>query len=68
MKRMFLLPALFSLLLLDAQDFKYGITGNFHKGSIVNVHDVSKGKYGAGLGVFGEVPLVENDVFDSAKN
>lgn len=66
MKRMFLLLALFSLLLLNAQDFKYGITGNFHKGSIVNVHDVSKGKYGGGLGVFGEVPLVENDVFDSA--
>lgn len=66
MKRMFLLPALFSLLFLNAQDFKYGITGNFHKGSIVNVHDVSKGKYGGGLGVFGEVPLVENDVFDSA--
>ncbi|SFI09788.1 outer membrane beta-barrel protein [Halpernia frigidisoli] len=51
---------------LSAQHFKYGVSGDFHKGSIVNVHDASKGKYGGGLGGFVQWPLVENDVFDSA--
>ena len=51
---------------LFGQHFKYGVTGDFHKGSIVNVHDVSKGKYGGGLGGFVMWPLIENDVFDSA--
>lgn len=66
MKKIAIFIAVFSLLTISAQNFKYGITGNFHKGSIVHVHDVSKGRYGGGLGVFAEVPLVENDVFDSA--
>lgn len=48
------------------ETFKYGVTGNFHKGSIVGVHDVSKGAYGGGLGIFGEWSLVENDIYDSA--
>lgn len=58
--------AVFILITMNAQDFKYGITGNIHRGSIVGVHDRSIGKYGGGLGVFGQIPLVENDVFDSA--
>ena len=37
-----------------------------HKGSIVGVHDVSKGAYGGGLGIFGQWSLVENDIYDSA--
>lgn len=63
------LPLLIFLLLtcaMFAQTFKYGVTGNFHKGSIVNVHDYSKGKYGGSLGGFAQWSLVENDVFNSA--
>ena len=52
--------------MLFGQSFKYGVTGNFHKGSIVNVHDYSKGKYGGSLGAFVQWPLVENDTFNSA--
>lgn len=58
--------ALFFVVSLSAQSLKYGITGNFHKGSIAGVHDRSEGKFGGALGAFVEFPLVENDVFDSA--
>lgn len=66
MKKILLISALTAFSLAFAQEFNYGVTGNFHRGSIVNVHDRSVGKYGGGLGFFGEIPLVENDVFDSA--
>ena len=66
MKKISTFLALFFVLVLSAQNFKYGVTGNFHKGSIVGVHDRSQAKYGGGLGGFVEIPLVENDVFDSA--
>lgn len=66
MKKINILIAVFLLGMVSGQQFKYGITGNFHKGSIVGVHDVSKGAYGGGLGFFGQWSLVENDVFDSA--
>ncbi|QDP85808.1 PorT family protein [Chryseobacterium sp. SNU WT5] len=66
MKKINLLIAIFLMVSLSAQEFKYGVTGNFHKGSIVGVHDVSKGAYGGTLGFFGQWPLVENDVYDSA--
>ena len=66
MKKINILIAFFLLIMVSGQKFKYGITGNFHKGSIVGVHDVSKGAYGGGLGVFGQFALVENDIFDSA--
>lgn len=66
MKKISTILALFVLTALGAQNLKYGVTGNFHKGSIVGVHDRSVGKYGGGLGFFAEFPLVENDVFDSA--
>lgn len=51
---------------LSAQKYKYGVTANIHRGSIVHVHDVSTGKWGGGLGIFGEMSIVENDVYDSA--
>ncbi|WP_027377381.1 outer membrane beta-barrel protein [Kaistella palustris] len=66
MKRIITVVSFFVLTGIHAQTFKYGVTGNFHKGSIVGVHDVSKGAYGGGLGIFGQWSLVENDVFDSA--
>lgn len=66
MKKINIFIAVFLLMMVSGQTFKYGVTGNFHKGSIVNVHDVSKGAYGGGLGAFAQWSLVENDVFDSA--
>lgn len=66
MKKINTFIAIFLLISLNAQDFKYGVTGNFHKGSIVGVHDRSLGKFGGSIGVFGQIPLVENDIFDSA--
>lgn len=69
MKKITLLIGFLFLTTLSAQEtqeFKYGITGNFHQGSIVGVHDVSKGAFGGSLGVFAQWALVENDIFDSA--
>lgn len=66
MKKFLLIAALAVFSFGFGQNFKYGVTANVHRGSIVNVHDVSVGKWGGGLGFFGETPLVENDVFDSA--
>lgn len=66
MKKITLIIAVFIMVTATAQTFNYGVTGNFHKGSIVGVHDVSKGAYGGGVGIFGQWSLVENDVFDSA--
>ena len=66
MKKINTLIAVFLLIMVNGQKFKYGLTGNFHKGSIVGVHDVSKGAYGGSLGAFAQWSLVENDVFDSA--
>ncbi len=51
---------------LTAQSFKYGVTGNVHKTSITGVHDRSEGKWGGGAGFFVQLPLVENDIYDSA--
>lgn len=66
MKRINTLIAVFLVIMVSGQDFKYGITGNVHRGSIVGVHDRSLGKYGGGVGVFAEWALVDNDIFDSA--
>lgn len=66
MKKINTLLAVFFLIMVSGQTFKYGVTGNFHKGSIVGVHDRSIGKYGGGIGLFGQWSLVENDVYDSA--
>ena len=64
MKKISTVLALFSVIAISAQSVKYGITGNFHQGSVAGVHDVSKGKFGGSLGGFVQFPLVENDVFD----
>lgn len=67
MKKFNIFIAVFLMMTVSGQEtFKYGITGNFHKGSIVGVHDVSKGAYGGSLGIFAQWSLVENDVYDSA--
>lgn len=67
MKKLTLLLTLFLLISVNAQEkFKYGVTGNVHRSSVVGVHDRSIGKWGGGLGVFAQFSLVENDVFDSA--
>ena len=66
MKKISTALALFSVIAISAQSVQYGITGNFHQGSVARVHDVSKGKFGGSLGGFVQFPLVENDVFDSA--
>ena len=66
MKKFNTIVGLFFLTLISGQTFKYGVTGNFHKGSIVGVHDRSRGNFGGGLGIFGQMAIVENDIFDSA--
>lgn len=63
------LTIIFSLLLfgvISAQSIKYGVTGNFHKTSIVGIHDRSKGIFGGSVGVFADFALVTNDIYDSA--
>ena len=67
MKKVISLLAVFILISAGAQNFKYGVTGNFHQGSIVNVHDVSRGKFASGLGVFGGVPPVSYTHLDVYK-
>jgi hypothetical protein len=57
------LLVLFSVVLLG---FAHGLTGSVHKGSIAGVHGVSKGGWGGSLGVFADVALVPNDIYDSA--
>lgn len=66
MKKINTVLALLFLITVSGQTFKYGLTGNFHKSSVVGVHDYSTGKYGGSLGAFAQWSLVENDVFDSA--
>lgn len=60
---------IYSVLLMgvaSAQSIKYGVTANFHKSSIAGIHGVSKGNYGANVGVFADFALVPNDIYDSA--
>lgn len=66
MKRVVGILFLFCIGMLSAQSYKMGVTGNIHKSTIVNIHDVSKPSWGGGVGVFAQFALVENDVFDSA--
>ena len=66
MKRVLLVFLLITMGFVSSQTFKYGITANLHKTSIVNIHDYSRTPWGGGLGGFAEFALVENDVFDSA--
>lgn len=64
MKKIFLLAATFLLTMVSSQQFNYGVTANIHKTSILGVHDYSKGKFGAGFGVVGEVGLAATDIGD----
>ncbi len=66
MKKINTFIAILFLIIVSGQDIKYGITGNFHRGSTVGIHDRSKGAYGGGIGVFADFHLVENDIYDSA--
>lgn len=66
MKKMTILLAVFLLATFNAQELQYGVTGMFHKSSIVGVHDVSKGKFGGSLGFFVDVPLVQSDIADAS--
>lgn len=65
MKKINLLIALFLFTAVSAQysgESRIGFTGNFHQGSIVNIHDASKGRYGGTLGVVAEIPIVSADI------
>ncbi|WP_226063951.1 outer membrane beta-barrel protein [Kaistella polysaccharea] len=65
MKKINTLIALVLFITLSAQNsgaVRYGVTGNFHRGSIVNVHDVSTGSYGGTLGLLAEIPIMKSDV------
>ena len=66
MRKLILLFTVFFLTTVNAQDYKFGVTGNFHQGSIVGVHDRSVGKFGGNLGAYIQFPLLGNDIFDSA--
>jgi len=66
MKKASIVLFLLTIGFMSAQSFKLGATANIHKTSIVNIHDYSTHPFSGGLGVFGEIPLVENDIFDSA--
>lgn len=66
MRRVVGILFLFCIGMLSAQSFKMGVTGNIHRSSIVNIHDAFKPSWGGGFGVFGEIPLVPNEMFDSA--
>jgi len=64
MKKINLLVALVLFISVSAQssdETRFGFTGNFHQGSIVNVHDASKGRFGGSLGVLAEFPIVKSD-------
>ncbi|MGV4415204.1 outer membrane beta-barrel protein [Chryseobacterium sp. T1] len=54
------------LAFVTAQSLKLGVTANFHKTSIVNIHDYSKTPWGGGGGAYAEFTLVENDIYDSS--
>ncbi|KIA82862.1 hypothetical protein OA84_04610 [Kaistella solincola] len=65
MKKINLIIALVLFITLSAQnsgETRFGVTGNFHRGSIVNVHDESVGRYGGTLGVLAEIPMLRSDV------
>ena len=66
MKKIIIVYSLLFFGFTNAQSIKYGVTANFHKTSIVNVHDYSRGKFGGNVGIFADFALVPNDIFDSA--
>ena len=62
MKKINTFIAIFLLTMVNSQEVRYGVTGNFHQGSILGVHDVSKGKFGASIGALAEFTLAEGDI------
>ncbi len=66
MKKIILIYFLLIFGFSNAQSIKYGVTGNFHKTSVVGIHDRSKGIFGGSVGVFADFSLVPNDIYDSA--
>ncbi|PZU84825.1 MAG: hypothetical protein DI529_10710 [Chryseobacterium sp.] len=66
MKKLIIICSLIVFGSMNAQSIKYGVTGGFHKGSIVGIHNASKGNFGGSVGVFADFSLVPNDIFDSA--
>ncbi|WP_379968495.1 outer membrane beta-barrel protein [Epilithonimonas sp. UC225_85] len=66
MKKLILIYTLLLFGFVNAQSIKYGVTASFHKGSIAEVHGVSKGNFGGNIGVFADFSLVPNDIYDSA--
>lgn len=66
MKKRFVLFALLIFGVTNAQFIKYGVTGDLHKSSMPGIHGVGKPSWGGTLGVFADISLVSNDIYDSA--
>jgi len=66
MKKLILIYTLLLFGFVNAQFMKYGVTANFNKGSIAGIHGVSKGNFGGSIGVFADISIVPNDIYDSA--
>ena len=66
MKKLSVIFSLFILGFANAQSIKYGATGSLHNGSIAGIHGTSKSKLGGSLGVFADISIVSNDIYDSA--
>ncbi len=63
------LSIIFALLLFgfsNAQFLKYGVTGSIHKSSMKGIHGVGNPSWGGNIGVFADIALVPNDIYDSA--
>lgn len=66
MKKLTIIYSLLFVGFANAQFMKYGLTANFHKGSIAGIHDKSNGNFAGGIGAFADIALVQNDIYDSA--
>lgn len=66
MKRLIVIYALLLAGLVNAQAIKYGVTGGVHRGSIPGIHGISKPAWGGNFGVYADISLVPNDIYDSA--
>lgn len=66
MRKIITISSLLLFGFINAQTVKYGVTGNFHKSSIPGIHDRSKGIFGGGIGVFADISLVRNEIYNSA--
>lgn len=66
MKKLIIIGFVLLMGFANAQFIKYGVTGSFHNGSIAGIHGISKSKFGGNIGVFADLALVPNDIYDSA--